>query len=67
MRTASLPGLVGDTERLMKIQDEEDGSYLVLSFGETMKGFGEDRLVVVRWRRFPNNQSSTPPEKKSKV
>jgi hypothetical protein len=62
MRTSSWPSLVGDTQRrLVKIQDESDGRYLVLSLGETMKIFGEDRLIRVRWRRFPDNQATKPP------
>jgi hypothetical protein len=68
MRTASWPGLVGDTQRrLCRIVEEEGGRFLYLSLKETMKVFGEDRLVVVRWRRFPDNQASKPPASLAKV
>jgi len=63
MRSANLPYLVGDTQRrLCKIQEESDGRYLVLSLGEPMKVFGEDRMIRVRWRRMPDNQATKPPE-----
>lgn len=62
MRTSSYPWLVGDTQRrLVKIQDEADGKYLVLSVA--MKMGGEDRMIRVRWRRLPDNQATTPPSK----
>ncbi len=62
MRTASLPYLVGDTQRrLCKIQDENDGRYLVLSLAEPTKVFGEDRMIRVRWRRMPDNRATKPP------
>ena len=60
--------MVGDTQRrLMKIVDEDEGRFLYLSLKETMKVFGEDRLVLVRWRRFPENRESKPPAKLAKV
>ena len=62
MRVANWPSLVGDTQRrLMKIQEEDDGIYLVLSLNHTMKVFEEDRLIRVRWKRLPDNQAIKPP------
>ena len=59
MRTANLPYLLGDTQRrLVKIVEEEDGRYLHLSLGDTMKVFGEDRMVKVRWKRLPDNHGA---------
>lgn len=62
MRCAILPGLLGDVQRrLVKIQDESDGRYLILGVQGTMKVHGEDRVVRVRWRRLPDNSSATKP------
>jgi hypothetical protein len=68
MRTSSWPALVGDTQRrLCKIVDEDEGRFLYLSLKETSKVFGEDRLIVVRWRRFPENKAKAQPAKGSRV
>lgn len=68
MRSSNLPYLVGDIQRrLCKIVDESDGKYLVLSLGETMKVFGEDRMIRVRWRRLPDNSQATKAPESSRL
>jgi hypothetical protein len=64
MQNANLPNLLGDTQRrIMKIVDESDGKYLVLSLDNPAMFHGTPRIIRVRWRRLPNNQASTPPRK----
>jgi Lipocalin-like domain len=66
MRTSNLPQLLGDTQRrLMKITDEADGKYLTLAPAGPMKVApdGLDRILVVRWKRCPDNQSTKAPSK----
>jgi len=69
MRTSSLPYLIGDTQRRMvKITEESDGRYLNLGTENPMEMKGEKRVIVVRWRRLPNNSSATtPPAKGEKL
>ncbi|KAJ9662042.1 hypothetical protein H2198_001584 [Neophaeococcomyces mojaviensis] len=63
MKTSNLPYLVGDTQRrLVKIVDEDDGKYLVLSLGSPMEVFGEPRMIRVRWRRMSENKATKPPD-----
>lgn len=59
MRTSNLPYLLGDTQRRMvRITEESDGRYLNLGTEEPKDG----RVVVVRWRRLPDNSMGrTPP------
>ena len=64
MRNANLPQLIGDTQRrLMKITDEKDGRYLTLAPVGPIKiaPDGLDRILVVRWRRMPDNHSAKAP------
>lgn len=63
MRCANLPYLLGDTQRrVMKIVDEPDGKYLILSLDNPAMLHGVPRMIRVRWRRLPDNQASTPPK-----
>lgn len=65
MRNSNMPRLVGDRQRrLCEIKDEEGGRYLYLSVGETVKQGGEDRFVLVRWRRLEDNQETREPAKR---
>ena len=69
MRTSSSPSLLGDTQRRMvRITEESDGRYLNLGLEDPIEMKGEKRVVVVRWRRMPNNsQGTTPPAKGEKI
>jgi len=64
MGTASIPSLRGDTQRrIMRFSNESDGKYLILGVDGTLPFNGEHRVIVVRWRRLPYNDKTTPPEK----
>lgn len=69
MRTSSLPYLIGDTQRRMvSITEEKDGRYLNLGLEEPTEIRGEKRVIVVRWRRMPDNSNgTTPPAKGEKL
>lgn len=65
MRTSSLPYLLGDTQRRMvRITEESDGRYLNLGLEEPMEMKGEKRVIVVRWRRMPDNSTAAMPPAK---
>jgi hypothetical protein len=69
MRVSSSPSLLGDTQRRMvRITEESDGRYLNLGLESPIEMKGEKRVVVVRWRRMPNNsQGTTPPAKGEEI
>lgn len=68
MRTSNTPSLVGDIQRrLCQIVDESDGRYLILSLGQPVKVYGEDRMIRVRWRRLPDNSTATEAPKSSRM
>jgi hypothetical protein len=62
MRSSNLPYLVGDIQRrVMEFKEEKDGKYLWLSLDDPIKGAdGKERLIRVRWRRFPQNDATKP-------
>lgn len=64
MRNSNMPRLVGDRQRrTIKIQDESDGRYLILSTTDPIK-FGQDqRTPLVRWRRLEENLERREPAK----
>ena len=63
MRNSNMPRLVGDRQRrLIKIQDEKDGLYLILSTADAIKFGNDDRIPLVRWRRLEDNQATREPK-----
>lgn len=64
MRNSNMPRLVGDRQRrTIKIQDESDGKYLILSTTDPIP-FGQDeRTPLVRWRRLEENLEKREPAK----
>jgi hypothetical protein len=62
MRNSNMPRLVGDRQRrLIKIQDESDGRYLILSTADPIQMGNEGRIPLVRWRRLEDNQAKREP------
>ena len=62
MRNSNVPRLLGDTQRrLIKIQDEKDGRYLILSTAAGIAFGKEERIPLVRWRRLEDNQATREP------
>jgi hypothetical protein len=65
MRTSSSPSLLGDTQRRMvRITEEGDGRHLNLGLEEPIDFKDGKRVVVVRWRRLPDNSKGTTPPAK---
>ena len=70
MRNCNLPQLMGDTQRrLVKITDEEGGRFLTLAPAGPMKiaPDGLDRILVVRWKRMPDNHTAKAPPGNQKL
>ena len=64
MQSANIPRLLGDIQRrLMKITEENGVKILTLAPDGPMKiaPDGLDRILVVRWRKMPDNSKTTAP------
>lgn len=61
MSNCSFPNWLGNTQRRMvKITEEGGDKYLTLAPEGAIEVDGEQRVPTLKWRRLPDNQSSSP-------